>query len=146
MIFLRFIALTVFVVLNTNAGELYICNTKYIVSDGKKYLPPDNLKKIVLKIGIDRNTLVFKTKNMQSTYYYKGFIRPTEQIPSIGVSFENNGRFIDLYNNNLLWLSIYNDDVSFNLEAECPSMNLGLRENSITSEGYIMYGFPLGKD
>lgn len=126
--------------LNVNAVQNYICNTEYVISEGKKYLPPDNLKTININISDDRNQLVFKTQNGQSLYNYKSFIKPTETIPSIGVSFDNNEKFVDIFNNNLLYFGLVKG--GHLIKAKCPSMNLSLREVSFTSDGNIVYGFP----
>jgi len=127
--------------LNLKAEE-YTCNTEYVIFKGKKYLPSENLKIIHIKISKDRNILVFKTKNTQSTYFYKNFIGPSKTIPSIGISFDNNKNFVDIFNNNILYLGALQG--GYLIRAKCPSMNLKIREVSVTSDGKIVYGIPYG--
>lgn len=122
------------------AEDNFICETEYVINAGKKFLPSENLKRITINISEDRNRLTFQTQNMNSIYYYKSFIQPTKQIPSIGVSFEDNGRFVDMFNNNLLYFGFI--ESGHMIKAHCPNMNLNLREVSVNSSGNIVYGFP----
>ena len=70
---------------------------------------------------------------------YKQFIKPSKIVPSIGVSYEGNGRFVDVFNNNIVFVGEVGK--SHLLKAECSSMNLNLREMGINHVGKIIYGF-----
>jgi len=134
-----FLLLFMFVALY--ADSKYSCTAEYIIQDNKKYLPPQNLKYIDIIISADKEFLTFITQNMQSSYNYKSFIKPTKTMPSIGISYESNERFVDLFNDNTLYFGFI--ESGHIIKAKCPSMNLNLKEVKFTPSGKIVYGFPI---
>ena len=66
---------------------VFSCFTEFVIHEGKRYSPPDNMKKVMIRFSDDKNILVFKTQNGQSHYNYKGFISPTKNCPFAKVKF-----------------------------------------------------------
>ncbi|OCL95762.1 hypothetical protein [Aliarcobacter thereius] len=136
---MKYIAILIFLFVNLNASMVFSCFTEFIIHEGKRYSPPDNMKKFMIRFSDDKNILVFKTQNGQSHYNYKSFIPPTENIKSIGVSYENEGKFLDIFNDNYLYFGFI--DSGLMLKAKCPSMNLNIKVIGKNSIGQTIYGF-----
>ena len=128
-----------FLITELNADIVFSCFTEFVINEGKKYNPSNNLAKILIKFSDDKNTLVFKTLNGQSHYNYQSFIAPSENRNSIGISYESEGKYIDIFNDNYLFFGFIEQGLM--LKAECPSMNLNIKENGKNSKGQIIYGF-----
>lgn len=136
---MKFLLILIFFFVNLNASMVFSCFTEFVINEGKRYSPPDNMKNVMIRFSDDKNILVFKTQNGQSHYNYKGFIPPTKNIKSIGVSYENEGKFLDIFNDNYLYFGFI--DSGLMLKAKCPSMNLNIKETGKNSRGQTIYGF-----
>jgi hypothetical protein len=136
---MKYILLLILLFVNSNATMAFTCFTEFIINEGKRYNPPENFEKILIRFSDDKNILVFKTLNGQSYYNYKSFISPTKDRNSIGISYESDGKYIDIFNDNYLFFGFIEQGLM--LKAECPSMNLNIKENGKNSKGQIIYGF-----
>ena len=136
---MKYLIILIFLFVNLNASMVFSCFTEFIIQAGERYSPPKNLENFLIRFSDDKNILIFKTLNGQSHYNYKSFISPTTNRNSIGVSYESDGKYIDIFNDNYLFFVFVNKGLM--LKAECPSMNLNIKESSKNSKGQIIYGF-----
>ena len=130
--------------LNLYAEVTFNCNTEYINMDGKRYLPPNNLKFFKITLDDGANNLNFITQNYKTRYKYSGFIPASKMVPSLGVSFEKEDRYVDIFNNGELYLGP-TDNSGHMLKATCPSMHLNIRKDYISDNGEIVYILRLKK-
>lgn len=128
-----------FLVINVYAAMTFTCFTEYVVHENKMYKPSENLKKIFIRFSDDKNILIFKTQNDQSHYAYKNFISPSDKVDSIGVSYEANDRYLDIFNNNYLYFGLIESGLL--LKAHCPEMNLNIKKMKVNEKGETIYGF-----
>lgn len=136
---MKIILFFIFSTIYVHASIVFSCFTEFIIQEGERYSPPKNLENFLIRFSDDKNILIFKTLNGQSHYNYKSFISPTTNRNSIGVSYESDGKYIDIFNDNYLFFGFINKGLM--LKAECPSMNLNIRESSKNPKGQIIYGF-----
>ncbi len=136
---MKYLIILIFLFVNLNASMVFSCFTEFIIQEGERYSSPKNLENFLIRFSDDKNILIFKTLNGQSHYNYKSFISPTTNRNSIGVSYESDGKYIDIFNDNYLFFGFVNKGLM--LKAECPSMNLNIKESSKNSKGQIIYGF-----
>lgn len=136
---MKYLINLIFLFVNLNASMVFSCFTEFVIHEGKKYSPPDNMKNLMIRFSDDKNILVFKTQNGQSHYSYKSFISPSKNINSVGVSYESEGKFLDVFNNNYLYFGSIESGLI--IKAECPSMNLNIKEMGKNEQGQIIYGF-----
>jgi len=136
---IKYFVIFILLIKDLNAAMVFSCFTQYIIDEGKRYSPPKNFEKILIRFSDDKNILVFKTLNGQSHYIYKSFIAPTSNRNSIGISYESDGKYIDVFNDNYLFFGFINKGLV--LKAECPSMNLNIKKTGKNHKGQIIYGF-----
>ena len=98
-----------------------ICQTKWIVADGKKYQPPESVKELKITFINNLDAINLETKNHTTRYDYRAFLDIKGQL---GISYKaSNGDLVDMFKNGTL--IVWRNRTPM-LKAHCPTMKLDI--------------------
>jgi hypothetical protein len=109
------------------SNDAYNCKTQWIQENGKRYLPPESLKRIKIELITNWNTKVMDnsdavkliTKSMISYYQYDSFF---DINGNIGISYKaDNGNLLDIHKSGDIL--IFKNNIPL-LKAHCPKLKL----------------------
>jgi hypothetical protein len=107
-------------------AEIHDCTVDWmVIGKGKRIRPTNDSLKTLQIMRYGHNGLVLKTKNIISTFEYDGFI-DIEHKKMLGMSFIRNNRFVDIFNNGVVYLG----EIGSKPTAKyiCPNMKLDIKK------------------